>query len=87
MDTLHEFHPEIAPCGMDFLGISNGTISPMSALARSAGRCCRSQRLSDQPLSPFGSGNAFNLGSAECVEAVYQRHTDVDFGCLAIRIT
>ena len=63
-------------------------IDPRHELVKlTARRCCRSQRLSDQPLSPFGSGNAFNLGSAECVEAVYQRHTDVDFGCLAIRIT
>lgn len=39
------------------------------------------------PLSPFASCHAFDLGLAERVKPVYQRHTDVDFGGLAVRVT
>ncbi len=49
--------------------------------------CCRSQRRSEQPLFPFGSGNAFDLGGAERVKAVHEGNSDVDFGGLAVRVT
>ena len=39
------------------------------------------------PLSPFASCHAFDLGLAEGVEPVYQRHTDVDFSGLTVRVT
>ena len=38
------------------------------------------------PLSPFASCHAFDLGLAEGVEPVYQRHTDVDFSGLTVRV-
>ncbi len=52
------------------------------------GRCCKSQRVGEPPpLSPAVSRHAFDLGSAEGVEAVHESDTDVDFGCLAVRIS
>jgi hypothetical protein len=40
----------------------------------------------DVPLSPLGSGHAFNLGSAECIEAVHECYAELDLGGLAIRV-
>lgn len=39
------------------------------------------------PLTPLISGHAFDLCGAECVEAVHQCHTDVDFGRLPIPVS
>lgn len=39
------------------------------------------------PLTPPASGHAFGLGCAERVEAVNERHTDVDFGRLPVRVS
>ncbi|NPD15592.1 hypothetical protein HOY34_10305 [Xinfangfangia sp. D13-10-4-6] len=41
----------------------------------------------DAPLSPQCSCHAFDLGSAECIEAVHECYADLDLGGLAIRIT
>ncbi len=40
----------------------------------------------DIPLSPLISCHAFDLGSAECIEAVYDCNADLDFGGLTVRI-
>lgn len=40
-----------------------------------------------KPLFPCVSGDAEDVGGAECVEAVHQGDTDVDFGGLAIRVS
>ena len=37
------------------------------------------------PLPPLTSCHAFDLGGAARVEAVHERDTDVNFGCLSIR--
>ena len=44
------------------------------------------RRLPDAPLSPLGSGHAFDLGSAECIETVHECNADLDFGGLAVRV-
>lgn len=36
-------------------------------------------------LTPPSSGDAFDLGGAECVEAVHEYDADEDFGRLSIR--
>jgi hypothetical protein len=41
----------------------------------------------DAPLSPFSSCHAFDLGSAECIEAVHECYADLELGSLTLRIT
>ena len=38
------------------------------------------------PLTPLTSSHADDLGGAECVEAVHEGDTDVDFGGLAVGV-
>ena len=38
-------------------------------------------------LTPPSSGEAFDLGVAECVEAVHECDADVDFGSLSVRVS
>ena len=39
------------------------------------------------PLSPLGSGDAFDLGGAECIEAVHECDADLDFCGLAVGVS
>ncbi len=39
------------------------------------------------PITPSASCHAFGLGCAERVEAVNERHTDVDFSRLPVRVS
>lgn len=39
------------------------------------------------PLSLLGLCPAFDPGSAACIEAVHEFNADLDFGCLAVRVS
>ena len=39
------------------------------------------------PLTPLSSGQALDLGGAECVEAVHKCDAEVNFGGLPVRVS
>ncbi|HEY0184542.1 MAG TPA: hypothetical protein VGC09_17205 [Rhodopila sp.] len=49
-------------------------------------RCCKSQHLIERSLSPLSSCHAFDFGGAGRIEAIHEGDTDLDFGCLAVRV-